>query len=443
MKKVPFNAKFCMALAIALPLLTSCFSKKGDYDGREGLVEASSFHKTGQFGAAATNRKTILFYMAADNTLSSYAISNKTTLLKGYAPAWNDDENIVLLFYDIQDAAPVLERLTASTNGTLNEEILKTYPDSLNTARAETLTQVINDAQGFFPSGSNGLIIWSHGSGWLPKRYYYDPTKFSSVSNAGLTSAMNQTSASSSRQEIFPSLEDDPYRNMVKSFAEHNGIEMDISELAGCLPFKYDYIILDACLMGDVEVAYELRNKADYLAFSPTEVMGEGLLLYDTFMKYLFDQSYTTPQALQKILADAYDFYNAQTDAFRSYTVSLVDCSKLTELGSVCKSIYSSHRSTLDSGLSESGLQGFFRFNRHWFFDIDDVMSRLATSNEYSSFHKALNDVVIYKAATPSFISIKINTYSGLATYVYEPSSKYLNDFYKTLSWNDVTGLVP
>ena len=40
---------------------------------------------------------------------------------------------------------------------------------------------------------------------------------------------------------------------------------MNIDALAAALPVRFDFILMDACLMGSVEVVYELRNKADFI----------------------------------------------------------------------------------------------------------------------------------------------------------------------------------
>lgn len=436
--KSGFNIKFSLALAAIFSLAVSCVSK-GDIELRPELAGTNSYIRLNPFDNVSENRKTVLIYIAGDNSLNVYAISNKASLLNGYAPSASDNENILLLYYDIQDAAPVLERITAGSGSKLDEEILKTYPDSLNSATSAVMNRVLQDAESLFPAKSNGLIIWSHGSGWLPEGYYYDPTKFSSHSSPASSSAKMAES-----EDAFPSLDGNPLTEHVKSFAEHNGTEIDIPELADALPQRYEYIILDACLMGDIEVAYELKDKAGYLAFSPAEVLSDGLILYSSAVKYLFDPCYSTAAALQMVLYDGFEYYDTQTGIYRSATVSLIDCSRLEALANSCKDIYAAHRSVLDAGLSESGIQGYYRFNRHWFYDLDDVMSKIATTSEYASFYAALNKAVIYKASTPQFyLSFYINAYSGLGTYVYEPSNKYLNAFYKTLAWNKSVLLVP
>jgi hypothetical protein len=58
-----------------------------------------------------------------------------------------------------------------------------------------------------------------------------------------------------------------------------------------------------------------------------------------------------------------------------------------------------------------------------------------------------LNECIIYKAATPSFLGLQIDSYSGLSMYLPSVTKDDqgvagLNAFYKTLAWNKATNLV-
>ena len=51
---------------------------------------------------------------------------------------------------------------------------------------------------------------------------------------------------------------------------------MDVLEMVRAITIHLDYIIFDACLMGGIEVAYELRNVADKIGFSQAEILAHG-----------------------------------------------------------------------------------------------------------------------------------------------------------------------
>jgi hypothetical protein len=74
--------------------------------------------------------------------------------------------------------------------------------------------------------------------------------------------------------------------------------------------------LMDACLMGSVEVAYELRNKADFIIASPTEVIYMGYP-YDRIIPEL-----TRKQPdLKKVASDYFNFYNEMPGIFRSASI--------------------------------------------------------------------------------------------------------------------------
>ena len=50
--------------------------------------------------------------------------------------------------------------------------MLETYASNQNSASTETLTQIIDKVQKEYPADSYGLVLWSHGTGWLPSDIY-------------------------------------------------------------------------------------------------------------------------------------------------------------------------------------------------------------------------------------------------------------------------------
>ena len=93
------------------------------------------------------------------------------------------------------------------------------------------MKQVLNDIIQMYPAQEYRLILWSHGTSWLP---------------AG---------------------------SSLRSFGEDSGKQMNIPDLAENLPIKFDFILFDACLMGSVEVVYELKEKANFIISSSTETI--------------------------------------------------------------------------------------------------------------------------------------------------------------------------
>ncbi len=75
--------------------------------------------------------------------------------------------------------------------------------------------------------------------------------------------------------------------------------------------------------------------------------------------------------------------------------------------------------------------------------DLKDILVKAGASEEdLEKFQNAIDASLLYKAATPAFLNIPINTFSGYSMYLPANGSTFLNNFYKTLSWNTATSLV-
>lgn len=81
----------------------------------------------------------------------------------------------------------------------------------------------------------------------------------------------------------------------------------DLSKALAQSGIHFDYILFGACLMSQVEVAYELRNAADYLILSPAEVMSAGFP-YFKMTKYLLSADNSEQSAIN-IAKDFIDYY--------------------------------------------------------------------------------------------------------------------------------------
>jgi len=156
----------------------------------------------------------------------------------------------MLVYKHLSGSNPELIRLYRDASGKAVEDIVAVYQDQ-NSATPLVLRSVLNKMKSIFPADDYGLILWSHATGWLPEGYY-SKTKTPGV--------------------FFT----DPYADIVKSFGEDRGTEMEITELKDALPFEFEFIIFDCCFMGGIETAYELRDKAEYIVASPTEILATG-----------------------------------------------------------------------------------------------------------------------------------------------------------------------
>jgi len=385
---------------------------------------------------SAVSRRALILYSAGFNSLSSYLASDIEDFKTGYLPKKGRNENMVFIVSRLPEGdgkyskptSPVIIQLYKDNEGNPVMDTVLTMNSSSSAASTATMKEALSYIKDNYPAKSYGMVFSSHATGWLPKGYYNEAT--ASTFSTGEKMGIN-----------------DPNLPAVKSVGQDSEVvgtrmkyyEMNINEFASALPMHFEYILFDACLMGGIEVAYELKDCADQIGFSQTEVLASGFD-YTKVAEHLVGEKIADTKS---VCSDYFDYYDAQTGLYRSATISLVDCSKLETLASACKSLFDTYSGYI-AGVNPSSVQRYFRFDKHWFYDLEDILVKSKIpSSELSAFSTALNDCIIYKAATPSFIdSFDIKTYSGFSMYLPCNGDDTLDAFYKKLEWNKATLLV-
>ena len=134
---------------------------------------------------------------------------------------------------------------------------------------------------------------------------------------------------------------------------------MKLTDFAASIPMHLDYLVFDACFMGCIETAYELRGICDKVAFSPAEILEYGFQ-YETLASHLLEGE----PDLYKACKDYFDKYDKETGIMRSATITLVDCSKLDRIASLCKDYFSRYRQAIDE-IYPLDVQQYFRRGRN------------------------------------------------------------------------------
>lgn len=397
------------------------------------------------------DRKLLLYYGAGFNSLSSYLREDIGDLLgnaKIPSQAYNDD--VLLIYEHLAEGASYkneqkscLYRVYRNRKGEVLRETLLEFDPSESAIDPEVFKKVVSYATVNFSCDSYGMIYSSHGFGYLPEGYYTNPSKydgssyFTSKPAATMSVSLAEAPVYGERLSL-EVMNEIATKTIGQEFTNEGSvsIEMELSDFAAAFSRKFDYILLDACLMGGVEVAYELRNAARYIGFSQTEIMAEGLP-YDVILDYLFADGKADPEGVCKLYIKRYK-EGAQPWA----TFSLINTDPLDMLASVCRDIFSAHRTEL-MRIDASKVQGYFRYNRHFFYDLADMMSQLPlTSEEKALFESTLGKVVIYKDATDYFMTFSIKNHCGLSCMLPSNSTSYLNRYYKTTAWNKAVSVI-
>lgn len=381
------------------------------------------------------NHRTVLVYMAAENSLYPF--------VKGYGNISGDLNEMIEGCKNIPDSCELLvyvddlsnPRIYVIDNKTTATKPLELVPelqydDDSNSASPEVLNQMLKYMTTKHKAHSYGVVLWSHGTGWIESEY-----KAESKSRGGKKTAFgidNQNNA-----------------------ASDDGPGMEISDLANVLE-QYDsinFILFDACFMQSIEVLYTLRNSADYIIGSPAEIPGLGAP-YDSIMSSMFSEPFDPNLLAWKY----YEYYKYVDQLYEGALLSAVDTRQLENFAK------STREAIGDLDLRDGeymDVQDYFVYD-YWrvralyampdFYDMKGIMMKNLPEDRYNTWLKALDKLVVAKYATESWytgyygVDVPVDSaqYSGVSMYV--PLQKYVDrnevftgGYYKTDWYNAIT----
>ena len=332
-----------------------------------------------------TESHTLMIIMQGNNGLAEFMDSNLQRIITAYYDVPTDVGRI-LIFYDRGNYTRLTELYM--DDGMAKQRLIEEYPTSTSTVDKEFLAGVINHMKEVAPADSYGLIMSSHGGGWVPADLY-------DIYLLGESSRVNEPDA----KPLF--------------YGQDDSDCMEIPDLVDALKHtRFKYIIFDACMMANVESLYDMRNMADYIIASPTEILGAGFP-YENILPLLFER---TDHKLKEV-CEAYMEYYRDT----SGTIALIDCSKMDALAEAMRGVYAEAKS-----VDVSQVQAYDNFLYHLYFDLGDYVKQVATGDTLERFNAALRDVVVYSGYTDTFFTvtgeddayIPIEEYSGLSCYI-------------------------
>ena len=392
------------------------------------------------------SRQVLLLYGAGFNNLSNEIQSNIDIIKEGYLPGKGRNEDVVLVFSHqtlndrencVDKTAPALYRLY-DEHGETRADTLRTWPVGTPVANKEVMKDVFNWVRDAFPAAGYGAILSSHASGYLPEDYYANPKKYEGRDRGN-------SSSWSPRLNSF-GIEYIEYH----SRWDNEKQEMELKDLAAAIPYKLDYLVFDACLMGTVEVAWELRNVCSYVAFSPCEIPAAGFD-FRNLVEHLLKPEVPDVKA---VCQDYFAFYQHDT-TYGGATITLVDCSRLDRLAATCRDLFDRYRSGIRN-LDGKNVQVYDRLDSkkyYAFFDLKDMLREAGASEaDLASLQAALDEAIVYEAHTAKFINVQLDRVCGLATYlpaypdyrrdIYH-GTEFLDYFYQeNIAWNQATALV-
>lgn len=352
-------------------------------------------------------RRTVLVYAVATNSLSGAEDRDMAEMLQGIESI-DTDQYRWLVYLRSYNRSPELYEVV-NRNGVGEKRLLKTYSTAPLSTTTERMTQVIADMQQLAPAQEYGLVLWSHAMAW-------DPADESDTA----------ASRSTTKQSFGEDCGDTP--------TAASGLKMDIRDLQSAIPSGlFNFIWMDCCYMGSVEVAYQLRDKCRYYIAYPTVVLSTGAP-YQLTVPLLMQENADITGAAKAM----FDYYNALSGIQRSATIAVYDMTRIEPLADAVSNILQRFVE-----IDTSGLQRYHSNGDGPYYDLGDYMRRQATLNgsddaAIDALNTALSDMVVYKDATTGFLgsfAIKKDSYSGISVHPYSADGSYRNRYYTTLDW--------
>ena len=399
-----------MAMSVAV---SSCGSDDSDddiIDGPDKLVKS----------------RTVLVYMVANNTLGTNWACDEADFKEMIEAVKNNDlgDGRLLVYHNpprCSETRPCqLYEVTAEGLKTL-----KAYPyaEPGESMTSERMTEVMADMKKLATAASYGLVLWSHADNWL--------------GNTGDT--------------------DSRYRG----FGEDAGYRMSVPTLARSLANEQlAFIYFDCCLMGSVEVLYEMRHITPLAVASPTELGIDGMP-YHKNVPVMFDRSLTDEEQCIRMAENTFDYYkNHPTECSGSSSCQKTDECQMTvvrldRIGRLAKASCDIMRTVTKLPSSLSSLQNYGGTWSNWgAYDMDDYMALLAPADAdnpgvesalLTAWRAALAETVVYKATSATNINgTSMRRYCGLGSYAMTNVNQTSWRSYNTLSWwDDVVSKAP
>jgi hypothetical protein len=329
--------------------------------------------------------RVLLIYFGGDNNLSGETYQKIEAIKKGLTTG----NTRTLIYHDPANAAPVLSEIK-NRNGRAVTDTIAVYREE-DSASETVFARIIQETTQKYPAKNRSLLIFSHASGWLPSGALNNPAGFRSI-------IMDQDS------------------------------EMEITAFARAIPdHTFDCIVFEACFMAGIEIAYELKDKTDYILASSAEIVSPGFTkIYPDALGRLLEGNVTA------FAEEAFAYFDRQSGEMRSATFSIIRTEDLQPLAA-----FVAANCRLDRPVDILAVQRFDRNSSfRLFFDFEDYYSRLLDSDaQRTELQQLVNRCVIWKEATHSFLihsnGFPVNRHSGLTTYIPQENFPSLNSRYE------------
>jgi Clostripain family len=386
-------------------------------NGRSGSASV-----TGTPPNSTQGKWTVLVYMNGANDLQQYSVLNMNQMER---VASNPDVRFVVQWKQFP------AQFTGGTfNGTrrylaksdfsnnINSTLLQDMGTTVDMGSTQTLHDFITWGKANFPADHYCLIVWNHGNGWRR-----------SITNIDFTRAV--------------------------SYDDETGTAIQIWDLNQALGSEhFDMISWDASLMQMVEVAYEIKDNADFIIGSEESPPAEGLP-YDLVFAPFRDNPNNTPKNLSKSFVDgmlAVPAYNS-----KKITQSVLDTTKLPALATAISTLGTELKNNAGSltaaiQLTRVNSQAYSPTSNRVYRDLKDICTRIEANTSISSVlmatagvKTAVNNAVVWEghnSNSPNSTGISIDFSAG-STFASSASDYQLMKLALATQWDEYLTIAP
>lgn len=352
--------------------------------------------------------RTVLVYMAMQNSLgaSGYHKSDSAEIVNAMQYIPKGDR--LLLFIDDAKLPRIYElnnKLAATDPKTglpYGPQLLKRWEQERSSATGEMLTEVLRYARENFESDEYGLVMGSHATGWLPQGGVSEGRSVARVQRHTFGIDVGAEGSMSSDKGVAGSQPD----------------EVEISDLSRAIMIsgvRPLYILFDACLMQNVEVAYTMREVTDYIIASPISISAEGAYYTDLVRLGLFSGS---PVDVANTYASYYlgrgsipctDGYGTVISCVRTEGLERLAATVSQLLQELVPAASADARLDVLKACSMEGALAYHAYSKNYYYRphyydlLSAFMALGADGLQMARLRAALAEAVVYKAANASF----------------------------------------
>ncbi|MGC9469838.1 MAG: clostripain-related cysteine peptidase [Anaerolineae bacterium] len=337
---------------------------------------------------------TFMVYLAGDNNLDSAGIGDLQEMMEVGS---TDDVNIVAEFDRRGQDGHTKRYHVKKDELTEIDDIGET-----DSGDPGVLLRFVCWARDKYPADRYALVLWNHGGGWAPTEMDHIAEKVGSK-DYGKAEGVERSSSNLGRVFFRPTLEtilslDLPSERAICS-DDGSGHSLDTVELgkvlttiAELLGQPLDLLGMDACLMSNLEVAYEAWPNVRYIVASEENEPNNGWPYNDVLAKLVAEPDLETVDLGAHIVKAYVDSY--ATTHF-TVTQAVVDLSKLDAIVGPMDELALALIDHMPTAADEmwSAQRASARFHRNTLWDINDFCGQLESRTSSESVKSAAQDV--------------------------------------------------